>query len=159
MRSGRDVRWTEPAVVVTVMGKPAPPPLPGLAGLAGALLQAAHAAARTVMATMANRVTGGVRMIILRSDGGRSAFRCDIGSGAGTSRPSSEDRSSAQARRPGSSSAGGITVAGQRRDHTGFAGHCTTWNWRAQAAKPIAARNPACGKTARARVARAARML
>jgi hypothetical protein len=41
-----------------------------------------------------------------------------------TSRPSSEDRSLAQARRPGSSSAGGITVAGQRRDHTGFAAHC-----------------------------------
>ena len=44
--------------------------------------------------------------------------------GIGTSRPSSEDRSSALARRPGSSSARGITVAGQRRNLTGFAGLC-----------------------------------
>lgn len=47
--------------------------------------------------------------------------------GIGTSRPSSEDRSSTLVRRPGLSSlvgpraAGGITVAGQRRILTGFA--------------------------------------
>jgi hypothetical protein len=42
--------------VVTVPGKPAL--LDELAGLAGELLQAAHAAARAVMASRAVRVTG-----------------------------------------------------------------------------------------------------
>src|SRR5260221_612503 len=69
--------------------------------------------------------------------GARSAPAATPG-GIGTNRPSAEDRSLARVRRPGSSpwgdehgaastasrTPGGITVAGQRRIRTGFAGLC-----------------------------------
>ena len=47
--------------------------------------------------------------------------------GIETNRPSSEDSTSAPARRPGSSTAGGITAADSRRDLTGFAGSAPSW--------------------------------
>ena len=71
--------------------------------LAAELLHAAHVAARAATSTMAGRARVRARMIILRRYWRTKCVRCDADRGIGTSRPSSEDRSLAQARRPGSS--------------------------------------------------------
>src|SRR5215469_7285871 len=126
---GRDPMWTCPLAAVTVVGK-----LP--AGLAAALAvllvawelpHAAHVAARAAAAMKAGRRRERTRMIILRRVVEDEVRPLRHRRGIETNRPSSEDSASAPARRPGSSPRRGITVAGQRRYLTGFAGSAPSW--------------------------------
>src|SRR5215475_11384503 len=125
---GRAGTCTFPAKLVMVAGNPAAWPLPVLAGpvlagpvLAGALLQAAAASVRAGTATSAARRVR-ARMIILRWYGRTKCVRCDTD--RASERAALPPRTGRQ-REPGGRArprGRGITVAGQRRNRTGFAG-------------------------------------
>src|SRR5215472_19150658 len=126
---GREPMRTCPLAAVTVVGK-----LPALLAAALAVLlvawelpHAAHAAAKAAAAAKAGRRRERTRMIILRRVVEDEVRPLRHRRGVETNRPSSEDSTSAPARRPGSSPRGGITVAGQRRYLTGFAGSAPSW--------------------------------
>src|SRR6201989_3362233 len=113
---------TAPLAADTVAGK-----LLLTAGLAGGvagweLPHAALAAARTVTAARAGRRRERTRMIILRRVWRTKCARCDARRGIETNRPSSEDSTSAPARRPGSS-----PRRGHHRCGTAPASHRLRW--------------------------------
>src|SRR5262252_8515483 len=102
---GREPMCTWPLAAVTVVGKL---PAPLAAALAVLLVvwelpHAAHVAARAVAAARAGRRRERTRMIILRRVVEDEVRPLRRPTGIETNRPSSEDSTSAPARRPGSS--------------------------------------------------------
>src|SRR5215813_3861384 len=94
-----------PLAAVTVVGKLPAPPVAALGVLlvAWELPHAAHAAARAAAAAKASRRRERTRMIILRRVVEDEVRPLRHRRGIETNRPSSEDSTSAPARRPGSS--------------------------------------------------------
>src|SRR5215831_2909094 len=122
--AGREPMRTCPLAAATVVGK-----LPAAAGDALAVLlvawelpHAAHAAARAAAAAKAGRRRERTRMIILRRVVEDEVRPLRHRRGIETNRPSSEDSTSAPARRPGSS-----PCRGHHRCGTAPASHRLRW--------------------------------
>src|SRR5215471_15839020 len=120
--AGREPICTAPLAAGTVTGKL--PPAAGLAVLlvAGEPPHAAHVAARTAAAARAGRRRERTRMIILRRVVEDEVRPLRHRRGIETNRPSSEDSTSAPARRPGSS-----PRQGHHRCGTAPASHRLRW--------------------------------
>src|SRR5215831_1547976 len=126
---GRDPMRMCPLAAVTVVGKLPTPPAAGLAVLLVAWEppHAAHAAARAAAAAKAGRRRERTRMIILRRVVEDEVRPLRYPTGHRNEPPFLRGQYVGTGQASGLIPRGGITVAGQRRHLTGFAGSAPSW--------------------------------